>query len=48
MAQPLDAGPVYGSEYDYPVKLTFAGQLFIFSEYRCLCLPCNERLFVIL
>ena len=22
------AGPVYISEYDYPVKLTFAGQLF--------------------
>ena len=28
MAQPHDAGPVYVSEYDYPVKLTFAGQLF--------------------
>lgn len=29
MAQPHDAGPVYVSEYDYPVKLTFAGQLFV-------------------
>lgn len=28
MAQPHDAGPVYVSEYDYPVKLTFTGQLF--------------------
>lgn len=28
MAQPHDAGSVYVSEYDYPVKLTFAGQLF--------------------
>ena len=29
MAQPHDAGPVYVSEYDYPVKLTFAGQLYL-------------------
>ena len=29
MAQPHDAGPVYVSEYDYPIKLTFSGQLYL-------------------
>lgn len=33
MAQPHDAGPAYVSEYDYPIKLTFAGQLFYVQNF---------------